>query len=45
MKYVCKNCKMLITEINEDLSKWKDIVFMYWKTQQSKDINFPQIGP
>lgn len=35
---------MLMKEIKEDLSKWRDRVFMNWKTQHTKDVNSPLMG-
>ena len=30
-------------EFTKDLNRWKDILFMNWKTHYSKNINSPQI--
>lgn len=34
---------MLLKEIKEDLNKWRDNMFIDWKTQDSQDVSSPQI--
>ena len=38
-----ENYKTWMKEMEEDTHKWRDTVFMDWKTQRSNDDNSPQI--
>ena len=43
-KYVwilyAKNYTMLVKKIREALNKYRNILFLHWKTQQNKDVSF-----
>ena len=39
---VCESYTIL-KKIKEDLNKWRDSMFMNWKTQHSKNVNSPQV--
>lgn len=38
-----KKNTMLMKEMKKDLKKWRHVMFMDWKTKQSKDVSPPQI--
>ena len=34
---------LLLREIKEYLSKWKNVLYSVWKTPYCEDVNFPQL--